>query len=325
MYLPEYSITNKTLRNISNIGYNQALIENTPILPNWERQLKKEARIRALCGSLKFMGANASYEDVKRYVDSVATVPSFVKNVSESLDFVESKTNVSELEEKDLKDLQRLVSGNSAGTGSYRKRNIAGTVHPEEILAEIVELMDWYNSLDARDTHPIITAGILKIKLEAISPFEQTNFLVSNLLARLALKIAGYEVKNYYCLEEWYGKSKWEYDSLVKNCGAGEELTKWLEYFTEGLSMELSNIKEKVTLLARDTKVAKVSGRIKLTDRQEKIIEHLQDYGLLQNKDFAKVFPDVSEDSILRDLKALMSKKIVVKSGSTKSSRYELS
>jgi DeoR/GlpR family transcriptional regulator of sugar metabolism len=78
-------------------------------------------------------------------------------------------------------------------------------------------------------------------------------------------------------------------------------------------------------LLARDTKLAKATGRVKLSGRQQRIVEHLQDYGILQNKDFALIFPDVSEDSILRDLKALIAEGIVVKNGSTKSSRYELS
>jgi len=45
----------------------------------------------------------------------------------------------------------------------------------------------------------------------------------------------------------------------------------------------------------------------------------------MQNKDFPKLFPGVSEDSILRDIKVLLNQGIVVKTGSTKSSMYELS
>jgi len=77
-------------------------------------------------------------------------------------------------------------------------------------------------------------------------------------------------------------------------------------------------------LLSKDTKISQASGSANLTERQEIIVEYLQDYGKIQNKDFGIILPDVSEDSVLRDLKALMDKDIVVKKGKTKSSRYEL-
>jgi predicted HTH transcriptional regulator len=72
------------------------------------------------------------------------------------------------------------------------------------------------------------------------------------------------------------------------------------------------------------TKIAKVSGHTKLSPRQQKIVEYMQDYGSLFNRDFSKIFPEVSEDSVLRDLKTLIAAHIIEKVGSTKSSRYEL-
>ena len=69
----------------------------------------------------------------------------------------------------------------------------------------------------------------------------------------------------------------------------------------------------------------KFGGRqIYLTDRQIKIIEYLQDVGYLQNKLFQNVFPDISEDTVLRDLQELISKGLIRKVGSTKSARYEI-
>jgi DeoR/GlpR family transcriptional regulator of sugar metabolism len=61
-----------------------------------------------------------------------------------------------------------------------------------------------------------------------------------------------------------------------------------------------------------------------VSERQERIIEYLQDYGMLQNKDFPRIFPNISEDTVLRDLKVLIDMGIIQKTGSTKSSRYVL-
>jgi len=69
MFLPEYTITNKTLQHISQIEFARAIIENTAILPNWEKQLKKEARIREISGSLRFRGQNIMQDDIKKYID----------------------------------------------------------------------------------------------------------------------------------------------------------------------------------------------------------------------------------------------------------------
>lgn len=323
MYLPEYSITGKILSNIAQISYCKAVIENTAILPNWERQLKKDARIKSIYGSLKFLGTNVTEDDVKKFLDGVNPIPYLIKNYIDTLEYVENN-DLHELDERHLKEIDKKLLGGATGGGSYRKRYIQHKTKPEEILAKVVELTDWYNSLDGKETHPVVLAAIVKAKLETIHPFEQTNFMISNLVAKLILNTNGYGMKNYLSLEEGYANTKKDYERFIENCDSDEEMTKWIEYFTEEMCLEISNIKEKVALLARDTKVAKVSGRVALTDRQERIVEFIQDYGQLQNKDFAKLFPGISEDTVLRDLKTLINKNIIVKNGSTKSSRYEL-
>jgi hypothetical protein len=326
MFVPEYVITNKMLRYISHAEYCKALIENTTVLPVWEGRLQKETRVRTIDNALIFNENPTDNEQIKKYVDNLTNQTSQeVKNLSAGLDFIENEIDTGEFDEKRIKDIHSIVSLNITKPGVYRSKRLSGHSPPEEILADIVALADWYNSLDARETHPIILAGLVKARLEIIAPFEKTGFLVSNLITRLSLKLEGWEMDNYFCLEEYYSRSKQHYKDAIDSASTEEEdYTSWLEYFTEGFSHELSNIKEKVMLMARDTKVAKAAGRVRLTERQERIVTHLQDYGILQNKDFTKIFPDVSEDSVLRDLKVLMDQGIVIKTGSTKSSRYEL-
>ena len=172
------------------------------------------------------------------------------------------------------------------------------------------------------ETHPIIVAAIIKCAIEYINPFDRLNAALGNISARLVLRMRNYTFNSYLSFEDRYVNALDLYEKRLRLTNM--EFTSWIEFFSEELSYAASNIKEKIQLLARDTKIAKVSGRVKLTDRQEKIVEYLQDYGILQNKDFPTVFPNVSEDSVLRDLKVLLNQGMVVKTGSTKSSRYEL-
>lgn len=59
-----------------------------------------------------------------------------------------------------------------------------------------------------------------------------------------------------------------------------------------------------------------------LSDRQIKIVEYIQKVGFLQNKAFDSLFPMVSEDTILNELKGLQKNGIIKKVGVTKSARY---
>ena len=59
-----------------------------------------------------------------------------------------------------------------------------------------------------------------------------------------------------------------------------------------------------------------------LTDRQLKIIEYIQETGYLQNKAFDMLFPMVSEDTILNELKGLIKAGIIRKQGKTKAAKY---
>lgn len=327
MYVPEYSITSEILKNIASCEYNKAIIENLAILPTWEKQLQKEALIRVIKHTLGTDGYSFNDDEIKSYLDKMSKDASIeIKNFYSVLKAIEELAKIREIDELEIKEIHKnLTIGivNESRQGKYRSNTLEKGINPEEILASIVELFDWYNSLDAQETHPIITSGIMLSQMESIKPFNALNSSVSKLTARLSLKARGYAIKDYYCSEEFFDRYKVEYAKAIDSTLEGD-LTTWLEFYSDAFAREFSNIKEKVLLLAKDTKLAKASGRVALTDRQEKIVTFLQDYGLLQNKAFARLFPDVSEDSILRDLKVLVDMNIVVKKGRTKSSRYEL-
>lgn len=329
MFVPEYTITPGILQNIANIEYNRSYIENTVILPNFTDKLEKEAMLDYIVHSYKFYGEKINPEHIKKSLNMLdETKNSKVKNLMESLVLTEEISSTYELEENNLKEIHQIVARDLISrwqAGKYRSAKLLNKTDPEEILAEMTELLDWYNGLDAMDTSAVIVSGILKGQLETIFPFEQLNFIVANLASRVILYHKNYQMSRYIFMESYYNQSKKDYEyNLLSILNEEGDFTTWLEYYTEGLSTQVATVAEKVKLYAKDTKLAKVSGRVYFTKRQEKIIEYLQDYGLLQNKQFSSLFPKISEDTVLRDLKKLIDASVVVKRGSTKLSRYEL-
>ena len=329
MFAPEYTITNKILKNISNIEYAKSIVENTTILRSWEKSLRNETSTLFIYNTLKLCKMNTDQEQIKRYVQQLDTnVPDQVKNSAEAVVYSHEIAKTPDLDETHFKKLHTILTKNLAfknKQGIYRSTKAPKGSNPEELLALVVEFFDWINSLEAKETHPIILAGISKAWIEVLQPFETFNQSIASLFSQVVLELYGYSFKDLLCVDSYFNKTKIEYEHILSNLAAkNPDFTRWIEYYSEGMAFEAVSLSEKIKLLAKDTKVARASGRAKLTDRQESIIEYLQDYGYLQNKDFEKLFPNVSEDTVLRDLKKLCGLNIVVKKGSTKSSAYEL-
>lgn len=329
MFIPEYTITNNILKNISIAEHGKAIVETTTILPRWQRQLEKEARLKLLDSLLKLLNIRIPPEKLKKSLDSLTEDVSVeIENLLETMELLEELIEVSSFEEETVRNLHKTTFKNTlpkTKVGVYRNAENAGKTSPEEILAQMAELADWYNSLDAKETHPILKAGILKAQLEYIMPFEVGSTAAATWATLFSLGADAYRINEYICLEDYFLRSGAIYNRALLSVEAQEgDFTEWLEYYTEAFVTEVSNIKEKIILLAKDTKVAKASGQARLTPRQEKLVVYLQDYGMLQNRNFVQLFPHVSEDSVLRDLKRLVDMGVVVKRGSTKASRYEL-
>jgi len=322
MLIPEYTITLKILDNVSSIEFAKAIVENTTILPIWEEKLEKEADIQIINGLSKLENYNIPEKQIKSDIEGISqSLPLEVRNIIRALYKIKDQSVKQEINEDVLKDINKELSIK----GSYRNTKKDDKPNPEEILANIVQLFDWYNSLDSLETHPIIRSAIVMAYLEYIEPFEKFNRITSCLISLLSLRSTGYGYKNWLSISDYYYNTIKEYERRIKSLIDFDlDLTEWIAYYTEALSSKTSGLQEKVKLLAKDTKIAKATGRIRISKRQENIVEYLQDYGILRNQDFEKIFPNISEDTVLRDLKKLIDKDIIVKKGKTKASRYEL-
>ena len=189
------------------------------------------------------------------------------------------------------------------------------------------EFAVWLNDVNPQDFHPVLKAGICQYELVRIHPFLDGNGRVARALATLVLFLEKYDIRKFFALEEYYDRDTMHYYGALQSVqNRGGDISEWLEYFTLGLATELSRVKERVQKLSVDMHIKdKLGGQqLFLSERQIKLVEYLQKGGFLQNKAFTELFPMVSEDTILRDLKALIDQGIVKKEGKTKAARYVL-
>jgi len=344
MFNPQFLITNKILSSISKIEAAEEVIRHSPLLPLWEKQFKEDAIIRSAHHGTHIEG-NMLHKDEAKDVLLGRDVIGRPRDIEEVINYrkviefidEEAKQKISKITEPLIKKLHRIITNKILSpeqAGEYRLKQVVirnsstGEITfkppaPIEVPFLMREFLYWINQENQDELHPILKAGIVHHELVRVHPFIDGNGRVARVLATLILLLGGYDIRRFFSLEEYYDKDAISYYHSLQKASAGD-LTSWLEYFSFGASIEFTKIKEKILKLSQDVKLKeKIGGQqIFLTERQIKIIEYMQEVGYLQNKSFSSIFPDISEDSVLRDVQDLVKKSLIKKIGSTKAARY---
>lgn len=345
MFIPTYIITNKILNSIAKIEAAEEVIRHSPLLPLWEKQFKEDAIVRSAYHGTHIEGNKLAKDEAKDILlgKDVIGRPRDIQeiiNYRKVIEFIDEEANkkIEKITELVIKKLHRIIVNKilNQEEGEYRTKQVVvrnsetGEVTfrpptPLEVPFLMREFLYWLNREDKDQIHPVIKAGIAHHQLVRIHPFIDGNGRVARVVATLILLLGGYDIRRFFSLEEYYDKDAITYYQNLQRASSGD-LTAWLEYFTFGASVEFEKVKDKILKLSKDVRLKEKFGgkQIYLTDRQIKIIEYLQDVGYLQNKLFQNVFPDVSEDTVLRDLQELIGQGLIKKVGSTKSARYEI-
>lgn len=275
MFNPRYQISPKIVSNLSRIAEIHALIRQAKILPAREAFLRRSAIVKMTHSSTSIEGNTLSEVQVKNLLEG-KSVRAETDQIREAKNYLMALRLVDEIaaskqffKEKDLLLVhQRVVSGLiiKEKTGKFRsgpvyvvnvlangKEKIAYTAPPaKSVLEHINDLLCWLQSKN--DIHPVIRAGIFHYQFETIHPFTDGNGRVGRLLTILHLYQSGWDFRRALILEDYYNrnrKSYYEHLQTGKNFQQrqGADLTRWLEYFTDGFLFEAQKLKDQVELL----------------------------------------------------------------------------
>ena len=347
MYSPKYSITNKILRYIGIAEAAREVIAHAPLLPFYEKKFQNDALVRSVHYGTHIEGNELNLSQAEKVVMG-QNIMARERDIQEVINYRKVMDYLGESTDKDseikinedlIKKLHTLTVNKilpEETSGIYRKtqvvikNSITGEVafrppEPQAVSVQINDLIAFINSNNYEDFHPILKSGIVHYELVRIHPFVDGNGRVARALSTLILFTEGYDIRKFFSLEEYFDTDASRYYGALQSVESNiVDLTEWLTYFTEGLSIELTKIKEKVEHVSTDLKMKeKLGGKpIMLTDRQLQIIEYIQKTGYLENKAFKSLFPMISEDSVLLDLKELVGAGIIKKQGVTKGAKY---
>jgi hypothetical protein len=324
MFIPEYSYSSQAVRHLTTIDYLRGICEGKNILPLWEKEFRNEVNIS------NYLLINDIQNKVKisrnDIIDSINKVPSItpikLKNYILADNMIRALNTETSIDVRFISYIFKTLSGEDP---SIRQEKITTLLNPQEIIAEIEEFSDWLQSIDSKEAHPIVTNAIMLAHIYYIAPFKgDLSIELSILLAKNHLKNTAYKFNQLISIENIIINNIDTVHNLLNKVYIDNDYTKWIDFYTKSFALEAGKVSEFIKLKARETKVAVATGYKDLNERQVKLIRYLQDYGKVTNKNFAKLFPNISEDTVLREIKDLIDKDIIEKKGKTKSSRYVL-
>lgn len=347
MFEPKFTITNSILRNIGNIEASKEVIDHAPLLPYYEKKFQEDALVRAVHHGTHIEGNELNLTQAEKIIQGqdvvarqrdVQEVINYRK-VLEYIDSMQVANSKSQIDEGLIKHLHKLTVSKVLAVekcGEYRKTQVVVknnqtgevTFRPPAAISvpfQIRDLTAFINLPSSKEIHPVLRSGIVHYELVRIHPFIDGNGRVARALSTLLLFQEGYDIRKFFSLEEYYDRDAGAYYTALQSVSRKEgDQTDWLTYFTEGLAIELTKVKEKVERISIDGKLrSKLGGKpLLLSDRQLKIIEYIQQAGYLQNNAFKQLFPFVSEDTVLNELKGLINNRIIKKQGATKAAKY---
>ncbi len=217
------------------------------------------------------------------------------------------------------KRLVQGVRGGAAAPGEYRRiqnfvvNSVTGeTVYTPPLAHDVPIMMakfvDWLNREE--EIHPVLASGIAQFQLVHIHPFLDGNGRTSRLLSTLCLYRAGYDFKRLFAISEYYDRDRaafyWAIQSVRESA---MDMTGWLEYFVEGLTTQLTEVRQRGEQAIRRDVLVKQHG---LSDRQAKALEYILEHGSLTIQDFERLCPEVNRRTLQRDLKAMVDKWVVI-------------
>lgn len=350
MYKPLFTITNKILKNIGIIEASKEVIDHAPLLPYYEKKFQDDAMVRAVHYGTHIEGNELNISQAERVMQGQTVVArqrdvQEVINYREAMDFINNLHSGSEKEKVDEDLICRLHSIivkkilDPEKTGKFRstqvviRNSFTGDVSfrpPEftEVPSLIANLSAFINTSTDEDIHPVLKSGVVHYEFVRIHPFVDGNGRAGRCLSTLILYQEGYDIRRFFSIEEYFDRNAADYYDALKSVSLNNgDVTPWLEYYTEGLAVELTKVRERVEKISVDGKLKQKLGGapLLLSERQLKIIEYIQETGYLQNNAFKSLFPFVSEDTVLNELKSLITSGLVKKVGKTKAAKYVMS
>ena len=308
------------------------------------KELRRIATIESIGSSTRIEGATMTDEEVQQLLKNVKITKFETRDEQEVIGYYEVLELVFDnfpeikLSESYIKQLHQLLLKHSdkdrRHRGSYKnlpnkvvatyptgeQKTIFATTEPALVEGEMFELIEWTNlQWNEKTIHPLIVLAVFLYEFLSIHPFQDGNGRLSRLLTTLFLLRQGYEFIQYISFENHIeNHKKAYYDSLMtaqrKRITQEDIIDKWLLFFLESLKTLTEKLDKKYD-------VFKQKGGY-LNERQKMLKEFIVEQRTVKVADLSVAFPDISPNTLKKDLQYLKAEQIITTVGQGKGTVY---
>ena len=334
-FKPLFTITNPITAGLTRIERARGFLEAATLSENWVREMGNRALVLEAHHTTHIEGTRLTLDQAERLWQGNRVPEADPDDAQELLNYRKAFDFVSEylksgdpITEGMVREIhKRLVEGvrgGAAAPGEYRRiqNYVVNSVTGETIYTPppahdvpimMAELVNYLSS--ETETHPVLVSGISQFQLVHIHPFLDGNGRTSRLFSTLYLYRAGYDFKRLFSISEYHDRDRATFYRAIQGVRDNEmDMTGWLEYFVEGLSTQLTEVKARGEQAIRRDVIAKQHN---LSDRQALALSHILVHGSLNIQGFERLHPRVTRRTLQRDLKLMVDKGLVAEKSSS--------
>jgi len=305
---PNYTITNKLLSTIREIGESIGEIKSFSLKGKRLAKLKLKARELSVYASTSIEGNPLALTDVKDLLknrkehirDTEREVLNYNKTLQSLYAAVHAgkfRLNIVTLEKIQNQVVEGLMD-NPADVGHIRQaavvirnpRKIDEIVFlppdAKDVKPLVSEMLDFINA-HIEKIDPIILAGLFHRQCVIIHPFMDGNGRTTRLLSTAILGKAGLDLFEIFSFENYYNQNITRYLKAVELEGDYYDLkdhidfTRWLEYFADGILDELRRIRKALP----DT----LEPGPRLEPHHHQILEYISEHGSITQREYGQI------------------------------------
>ncbi|MCI0358753.1 MAG: Fic family protein [Planctomycetaceae bacterium] len=330
-YVPRFTISPTLLAQVEQVAALRERIAGAVVDLAWIPALQKDSAARNVHASTAIEGNPLTLAQVRALEEGRQLAAADTRHQREVLNYFAGLRYIAKnaarktLRHAEILRLHQILASevmDQGEAGKYRTIFVrVGSYRPpppEAVSGLMFELLQWWNT-DSHELSPVLSSAIVHYRFEAIHPFADGNGRTGRALALWELYRRGFDTHHIFAVDEYYWADRPRYYAeLARVCEAGDDLTAWLEYCTEGLVQTL----ERAWLRIQTIQV-KSAEKVVLRPRQERLLSLLRDQGSMAPAEIWKAL-GVSRQGAMDLLKPLLSAGLVEKVGGKKTGRYAL-
>ncbi len=342
---PVFRLTPSMFSSIARIERAQGLIDGSPLLPTYQRELQQEALLQTIYASTHIEGNPLGLGAVERVLaGEIVTARQRdiqeIVNYRHVLEYVEKVYRDTRHPFNDVmvREFHRVLMRDllpEEQLGEYRVvqnfivdartgKTIYTPPHAKMVPKMMLRMTDWLKEIPKEQCHPVVKAAMAHYMMEAVHPFIDGNGRVGRVVAMFLLYKDGYDTRRLFSLEEYYDRNPKAYYEALQSVLKGQgDATEWIEYFCLGFAEQIEDIAHKIHDYLQGEKDRTKFVKHELNNRQYEAVRLLQQRGIVTAAEYADNFK-VSKRTANYDLSALVEKGLVKMEGESRSSRFKL-